>query len=88
MLCGSVSILRSITYDKNHTDDDQDMNEPVTSVLGRAATPSDMLLPTAIPKPSRGQANAGYAIPGFPVDFQPGSATRKAKRQSNSTALI
>ncbi|KAI5269131.1 alpha-glucosidase [Aureobasidium subglaciale] len=32
------------------------------------------------------RANTGYSIPGFPADFQPGSSSRKVKRQSNSTA--
>ncbi|THV67466.1 alpha-glucosidase [Aureobasidium pullulans] len=37
------------------------------------------------PTPPEVRANAGYAIPGFPADFQPGSSGRKFKRQSNST---
>jgi len=37
------------------------------------------------PTPPEVRANAGYPIAGFPADFQPGSATRKVKRQSNTT---
>lgn len=37
------------------------------------------------PTPPAVRANAGYPIPGFPADFQPGSTARKVKRQSNFT---
>lgn len=37
------------------------------------------------PTPPDVRQNAGYPIPGFPADFQPSSASRKVKRQSNST---
>ncbi|KAI4755607.1 alpha-glucosidase [Aureobasidium sp. EXF-3400] len=63
-----------------------DMNEasnfcpwPCSDPFGYAA--SNGFPPTA----PEVRANAGYPIPGFPADFQPGSATSKVKRQSNST---
>jgi len=63
-----------------------DMNEasnfcpwPCSDPFGYAA--SNGFPPTA----PEVRANAGYPIPGFPADFQPGPATRKVKRQSNTT---
>ncbi|KEQ99527.1 glycoside hydrolase family 31 protein [Aureobasidium subglaciale EXF-2481] len=63
-----------------------DMNEasnfcpwPCSDPSGYAATNG---FPPAAPEV---RANAGYPIPGFPADFQPGPSSRKVKRQSNST---
>lgn len=86
MLCGLVSVFRSISDHKNHADDIQDMNEasnfcpwPCSDPFGYAASNGYP------PYPPEVRANAGYPIAGFPADFQPGSATRKVKRQSNTT---
>ncbi|KAI4729283.1 alpha-glucosidase [Aureobasidium sp. EXF-10728] len=67
-------------------DADTDMNEasnfcpwPCSDPFGYAAANGYP------PTPPEVRANAGYPIPGFPADFQPGSAARKVKRQSNET---
>ncbi|KAH0250735.1 Alpha/beta-glucosidase agdC, partial [Aureobasidium melanogenum] len=78
--------LYTIRVIQKHTDNDEDMNEasnfctwPCNDPFGYAAANGYPPTPPAV------RENAGYPIPGFPADFQPGSTSRKIKRQSNTT---
>jgi hypothetical protein len=83
---GLVSIFVSMIYHKKHTDDNQDMNEASNFCPWPCSDPFGYAAANGFPPyPPEARPNAGYPIPGFPADFQPGSATRKVKRQSNST---